>query len=135
MCLESLIGTLIGYVHRRTQFFQMAFQTTCTVSLNSMAWKNVVCLEHLIPFKSDFAFFLVLVTFSLTFHLHYITGLPVTEEQLKEAATQSGVLTVPDDFLPPEFRAECERVLPDSETIRPHECRDAYIYLKDNFQL
>ena len=79
--------------------------------------------------------FLVLVIFSLTFHLHYITGPPGTEEQLKEAATQSGVLTVPDDFLQPEFRAECERVLPDSETIRPHECRDAYIYLKNNFQL
>ncbi|KAM7427620.1 hypothetical protein ABFA07_021268 [Porites harrisoni] len=62
-------------------------------------------------------------------------GLPVTEEQLKEAATQSGVLTVPDDFLQPEFRAECECVLPDSETIRPHECRDAYIYFKNNFQL
>ena len=133
MSLESRFGTLIGYVHRRTRFFQMAFQTTCIVSLNSMAWKNVVCLEHLIPFQTWH--FLVLIIFSLTFHLHYITSLPVTEEQLKEAATQSGVLTVPDDFLQPEFRAECERVLPDSETIRPHECRDAYIYLKNNFQL
>ena len=59
----------------------------------------------------------------------------MTEQQLKEAATQSGVLTVPDDFLQPEFRAECERVLPDSETIRPYECRDAFICLKSNFQL
>lgn len=58
----------------------------------------------------------------------------MTEEQLKEAATQSGVLTVPDDFLQPEVRAECERVLPDSETITPYECRDAYIYLKSNFK-
>ena len=66
----------------------------------------------------------------MTFHLHYITGLPVTEEQLKEAATQFGVLTVRDDFLQPEFRAECERVLTDSETIRPHECRDAIHLLK-----
>ena len=100
-----------------------------------MAWKSVVCLEHPLPFYTLHFFFLVLVIFSLTCHLHFITGLPVTEEQLKEAATQSGVLTVSDDFLPPEFRAECERVLPDSQTIRPHECRDAYIYLKNNFQL
>ena len=56
----------------------------------------------------------------------------MAEEQLKEAATQSGVLT---DFLQPEFRAECERVFQNSETIRPHECRDAYKYLKSNFQL
>ena len=69
------------------------------------------------------------------FHVHYISGLPVTEEQLQEATTQSGVLTVPDDFLQPEFRAEWECVSPDSETIRPHDRRDAYIYLKRNFQL
>ena len=134
MSSESRFGTLIEYVHRRTRFFQMAFQTTCIVSLNSMAWKSVVCLEHPLPFQT-WHFFLLLVIFCLTFHLNFITGLPVTEEQLKEVATQSGVLTVPDDFLQPEFRAECERLLPDSETIRPHECRDAYIYLKNNFQL
>jgi len=79
--------------------------------------------------------YLILLIFSLIVYFNYITGLPVTEEQLKEAATQSGVLTFPDDFLEAEFRAECERVLPDSETIRPHECRDAYMYLKSNFQL
>ena len=65
---------------------------------------------------------------------NYFTGFPVTEAQLKEAATQSGILTFPDDFLEPEFRAECERILPDCKTIKPHECRDAYMYLKSNFQ-
>ena len=84
---------------------------------------------------SDLAWFLLLVIFSLTFHFHFITGLPTTEEQLKEVATQSGMLTVSDDFLQPKFRAECGCVLPDSEMIRPHECRDAYICLKNNFQL
>ena len=78
---------------------------------------------------------LFLLVFSLIVYSNYITGLPVTEEQLEEAATQSGVLTFPDDFIEPEFRAECERVLPDRETIKPHECRDAYMYLKSNFQL
>ena len=38
-------------------------------------------------------------------------GLQVTDDQLKEAAVQSGILTVDDDFLAPEFRAECERII------------------------
>lgn len=71
---------------------------------------------------------LFLFIFSLFFYnCNYIIGLLVTEEQLKEAARQSGVLTVPGDFLKPEFRAEGKFVLPDSETIKPHECRNAYI--------
>ncbi|CAH3141824.1 unnamed protein product [Porites evermanni] len=89
-------GTHIGSVLKKTQYFQMAFPTTSTVSQNS---------------------------------------LPVTEEQLKEAGTLSGVLNFPEDFLKPEFRAECECVIPDSDNIRPHECRDAYMYLKSNFQV
>ena len=52
--------------------------------------------------------YLILLIFSLIVYSNYITGLPVTEEQLKEAATQSGVLTFPYDFLEPEFRAECD---------------------------
>lgn len=64
-----------------------------------------------------------------------LTGLPVTEEQLEEAAIQSGVLTAPDDFLTPEFRAECERLIPDNELIRPDEFKDAFLYLKQNLQL
>jgi hypothetical protein len=39
--------------------------------------------------------------------------LAVTEEQLQDAATESGVLQVPDDFLTEEFRAERERLIPD----------------------
>ncbi|CAB4039230.1 Hypothetical predicted protein, partial [Paramuricea clavata] len=50
----------------------------------------------------------------------------VTEEQLQEAATESGVLQVPDDFLTEEFRAECERLIPDNDTIKPDEWTNAY---------
>lgn len=63
------------------------------------------------------------------------SGFPVNEEQLQEAATESEVLHVSDDFLPSEVRAECQRIIPDCETIRPDECRDAYMYLKRNFTL
>lgn len=90
------------------------------------------------PFQTCFFFFPVfLFDFAFTdiLYLDDISDLPVTEEQLKEAAILSGVLTVRDDFLKPEVRAECEHVLPDSKTIRPYECRDAYIYLKGNSQL
>lgn len=89
------------------------------------------------PFQTCFFFPVFLFDFAFTdiLYLDYISDLPVTEEQLKEAAILSGVLTVRDDFLKPEVRAECERVLPDSKMIRPYECRDAYIYLKGNSQL
>lgn len=48
-------------------------------------------------------------------------GLPVTEEQLKEVATESGVLSIPDDFLTLEFREECEHIIHDNDTINPDE--------------
>ena len=63
------------------------------------------------------------------------SGLPVTEEQLKEVATESGVLSIPDDFLTLEFRDECEHIIPDNDTIKPDEWKDAYMYLKQNFTL
>ena len=59
----------------------------------------------------------------------------ITEEQLEEAATESGVLHMSDDFLPPEVRTECQRIIPDFENIRPNECNDAYLYLKSKFSI
>lgn len=63
----------------------------------------------------------------------YFTGFPITEEQLQEAAIESGVLQMPEDYLNPNFREQCERLIPDHDTIKPHECRDAYMYLKQHF--
>ena len=34
----------------------------------------------------------------------YFTGLPITEQQLKEAAIASGVLQIADDYLESDFR-------------------------------
>jgi hypothetical protein len=63
------------------------------------------------------------------------TGFAVTEEQLQEAATEPGVLQFPDDFLTEEFRAECERLIPDNDTIKPDEWTNAYLYLKEKCTL
>lgn len=64
-----------------------------------------------------------------------LTGLPVTEEQLQEVAEQSGVLNIAEDFLEPHFRAECQRLIPDVCEIGPSDVQDAYMFLKDNFNL
>jgi hypothetical protein len=64
-----------------------------------------------------------------------LIGLPVIEEQLREAAEQSGVLNVPDDFLESNFRAECQRLIPDVTDIEPKNIQDAYMFLKENFNL
>lgn len=64
--------------------------------------------------------------------LHFVfLGWPITEEQIQEAATASGVLNVPNDFISPEFREECERFIPHPEKIESSECKDAFIFLKE----
>ena len=70
-------------------------------------------------------------------HLDYnlFTGQTVTEEQLREVAELSGVLQIPDDFLEPHFRAECQRLIPDAAEIEPSNVKDAYMFLKENFNL
>lgn len=67
--------------------------------------------------------------------INFLLGLPVTEEQLQEVAIESGVLSIPDDFLTLEFREECEQIIPDNDTIKPDEWKGAYVYLKQNFTL
>ena len=67
--------------------------------------------------------------------LHYHIGIPVTVEQLEEVAQVSGVMNVKDDFLLPNFRAECERIVPYPKQVEPNECKEAFICLKENFSL
>lgn len=54
---------------------------------------------------------------------------------MKEAAQQSGVLNTNEDFLDPAFRLECERLIPNIQDIEAKDCREAYLYLKENFNL
>ena len=67
--------------------------------------------------------------------LTFFTGLPITEEQLREVAEQSGVLNVPDDFLQPDFRAECQRLIPDVSEVEHKNIQVANIFLKENVNL
>jgi len=52
--------------------------------------------------------------------------LPVSEEQLWQAAEESGVLNVKDDFLDPAFRMESERLIPNCINIVAKDCKEAY---------
>ena len=52
-----------------------------------------------------------------------------------EVAEYSGVLEVGNDFLDAAFRAQCERLLPPTEDIKPDECITAFMYLKQNLSL
>jgi hypothetical protein len=51
---------------------------------------------------------------------------------LEKVAELSGVLGCPDDFLHQEFR---ERLIPDVNSITPKDWTDAFLFLKDNFNL
>lgn len=61
-------------------------------------------------------------------------GLPVTEEALDEVAQLSSVMTVGEDFLSPNVRAECERIIPDIDGVKPMDAADAYLFLKAHYQ-
>ena len=70
----------------------------------------------------------------LIFHLHVFTlGWPVTEDELKEVAHNSGVLETESDFLDPEFRKKCEDIIPSPQDVELQEFVDAYLYLNHNF--
>ena len=64
-----------------------------------------------------------------------LSGWPVTEDQLKEVASHSGVLQTPSDFLHPDFRKACEDLIPFPQEVEPKHCMDAFLYLKNNFPL
>lgn len=59
-------------------------------------------------------------------------GFRVTEEQLREVADLSNILDGTDDYLPEEFRQECQRHVPNTEDIEPNQAANAYLYLKED---
>ena len=71
----------------------------------------------------------------MTLAMLFSAGWPVTEEQLQAVAAHAGVLDIEDDFILPDFRAECERLMPQIEEIEPGDCADAFRYLKQHFSL
>ncbi len=63
----------------------------------------------------------------------YATGWKVTEEQMEEAASMSGVLETSCDYLPPDFRRRCEEIIKDPLQVKASDCADAFAYLKHRF--
>lgn len=54
----------------------------------------------------------------------------MTETDLKNVATLSGVLGVEDDFLTSEFRDRCQAILPNPEDIVPNTYVEAFLQIK-----
>ena len=59
-----------------------------------------------------------------------ITRLPSKRAILDEVAELSQVMTVGDDFLTPAVRAECERVIPEIEDVKPSDAATTFLFLK-----
>ena len=68
-----------------------------------------------------------------SFHLSP-SGWRVTDEQLEEVAIASGVLSVGDDHLDEDFRQKCSQIIANPLEVKPDECIDAFLYLKDRFE-
>ncbi|PFX14012.1 hypothetical protein AWC38_SpisGene21869 [Stylophora pistillata] len=62
-------------------------------------------------------------------------GLTVTEQQLQETAELSGMLEGTSDYLEAGFRRECERHIPDTNDVEPAQAANAYLFLKNNFDV
>ena len=62
-------------------------------------------------------------------------GFPVTEEQLREVAELANILDGTDDFLPEDFRQECQRHLPNTADIEPDQAPNAFLYLKSRLSM
>eukprot|EP00795_Rhopilema_esculentum_P000908 gene908-10664_t len=60
-------------------------------------------------------------------------GLPVSAEQLDEVAELSGVMAFGNDYLDPATRVECERIIPDVDTVKPSDAKETYLFLKAHF--
>ena len=56
----------------------------------------------------------------------------MSEDELEEVAEYSHVLDTRSDYLEPDFRERCERLIPFPASVEPNECTDAYLYLKQN---
>ena len=63
----------------------------------------------------------------------YLSGWPVSEESLHEAAELSGVLQEGNDFLPPEVREECERIIPEVDNVKPRDAADTCLFFKAHY--
>ena len=66
-------------------------------------------------------------------HSIYIPGMPVSAEHLDEVAELSGVMAFGNDYLDPATRVDCERIIPDFDTVKPSDAKETYLFLKALF--
>ena len=62
------------------------------------------------------------------------SGKPVSTEDLNEVAELSGVMSYGDDYLEPNLRANCERIIPEVETVLPNDAADSFLFLKAHYR-
>ena len=62
-----------------------------------------------------------------------LTGIPVTENMLRKVAELSHVYEVGDNYLPEAFMEEYQHIIAKPEDIKPRDCVNAFIYLKENY--
>ncbi len=105
--------------------------------------KNVVChltLNRTKPiklkqsiFNNESMFKCIMYLKNKVYLFPLFARIPVTDDQLEEVAIESGVLNVPDDYLTPEFREECERIV-DVKHLQPSDCKEAFLFIKQHFR-
>lgn len=59
-------------------------------------------------------------------------GTHISDEDLQQVAEISNILETTNDYLEPQFRAECERVFPEVKEVLPNEALLAFRVLKQN---
>ncbi|XP_066922251.1 uncharacterized protein [Clytia hemisphaerica] len=57
-------------------------------------------------------------------------GFDVSDQDIQSLIDESGITPEDADYLDDDFRHLCEQYLPNLELVKPHECQEAYIYLK-----
>jgi hypothetical protein len=62
------------------------------------------------------------------------SGKPVSTEDLNEVAELSGVMSYGDDYLEPNLRANCERIIPEVEAVLPNDAADSFLFLKAHYR-
>ena len=54
----------------------------------------------------------------------------LTENALDEVAELSGVMTVGEDYLPPDVREKCERIIPNIHNVKPMHTWSSRLIIK-----
>ena len=127
-------GTLTGLDAKKMPNYQKEYPVICTHSQRTMVLNNVVCLIE-IEFDSGLCLkicvnFICQLPFTLTL---WSSGFQVSEQALDEVAELSQVMTVGNDFLTPAVRAECERVIPQIEDVKPSDAATTFLFLKTHY--